>query len=175
MPRPLTSVFLGLSLDGCIAGPGGDLSFLDAVATDPPEDTGYEALLRTADALVMGRTSYDTVAGFDPWPYEGKRTLVLTHRPLAPRVGIETRSGPLADILDALGNEGVAHVYLDGGDVVRQALAADLVDRLTLSWVPVVLGRGVRLFDGDLPTRRFKLEGTSQFPSGLAQTRYVRG
>ncbi len=175
MPRPFVSVFLGLSLDGCIAGPGGDLSFLDAVATDPPEDTGFETLLRAAEALVMGRVSYDTAAGFEPWPYEGKRTLVLTHRPLAARAGVETRSGPLADILDALGNEGVAHVYLDGGDVVRQALTADLVDRLTLSWVPVVLGKGLRLFDGDLPTRRFKLEGTSQFPSGLAQTRYVRG
>jgi dihydrofolate reductase len=175
MPRPLTSVFLGLSLDGCIAGPGGDLSLLDAVATDPPEDTGFATLLRTVDALVMGRTSYETVAAFEPWPYEGKRTLVLTHRSLAPRVGVEMRSGALADILDALGAEGAAHVYLDGGDVVRQALAADLVDRLTLSWVPVVLGKGVRLFDGDLPTRRFKLEGTSQFPSGLAQARYVRG
>ena len=175
MPRPLTSVFLGLSLDGCIAGPGGDLSFLDTVTTDPPEDTGFATLLRTVDALVMGRTTYETVAAFDPWPYEGKRTLVLTHRPLAARAGIETSGGPLADILEALGNEGVAHVYLDGGDVVRQALTADLIDRLTLSWVPVVLGKGMRLFDGDLPTRCFKLEGTSQFPSGLAQARYVRG
>ena len=175
MPRPLTSVFLGLSLDGCIAGPDGDLSFLDTVATDPPEDTGFETLLRTADALVMGRNTYETAAGFDPWPYAGKRTLVLTHRPLAARAGVETRSGPLADILDALGAEGVAHVYLDGGEIVRQALAADLVDRLTLSWVPVVLGKGLRLFDGDSPTRRLKLEGVASFPSGLAQTRYVRG
>jgi dihydrofolate reductase len=175
MKRPFVSVFLGLSLDGYIAGPGGDLSFLETVATDPPEDTGFDDLLRATDALVMGRNSYETVAAFVPWPYEGKRTIVLTHRPLAARAGVETRSGALAEILDSLGADEVSHVYLDGGDVVRQALAADLIDRLTLSWVPVVLGGGVRLFDGALPTRRWQFDGARSFASGLAQASYVRG
>jgi dihydrofolate reductase len=171
---PLVSVFMGLSLDGCIAGPGGDLSFLDMVATDPPEDTGFADLLHAADTVVLGRNSYDKVLTFDSWPYAGKRTVVLTNRTVQKRNALETAQGAIGDILARLGAEGAAHVYLDGGNVVRQALAADLVDRLTLSWLPVVLGDGIRLFDSGLPTRRWKLVRFEKFGSGLVQARYAR-
>ena len=65
MARPKVSVFLGISLDGYIAGEGGDLSWLAVVATTPPEDTGYEALKSAGDVLVLGRNSYDTAVALD--------------------------------------------------------------------------------------------------------------
>jgi len=174
MDRPTVSVFLGLSLDGFIAGPAGELDFLSAVATDPPEDTGYDALMATCDAIAMGRNSYDKVATFDPWPYAGKRVIVLTGRDLAPRAGVERAHGDLATVLGALAAQQVRHVYLDGGDAVRQALRAELVDTLTLSWVPIVLGKGIKLFDETLPFSRWRLESGRHFPSGLVQARYRR-
>ena len=59
----------------------------------------------------------------------------------------------LAQVLGELWQEGARHIYLDGGEVVRQGLQAGLVDELTLFWVPVTLGRGVSLFAGTLPGR----------------------
>lgn len=173
MPRPRVSVFLGLSLDGFIAGPGGDLSWLEEYSTDPPEATGYADLLHDVDALVVGRNTYDVVRGFEAWPYPGKRVVVLTHRALSPLHGEEPFDGPLPPLLERLAGQGVRHVYLDGGAAVRQGLRAGVVDSLTLSWVPVVLGQGVPLFEAGLPRLGLRLEGSRILPSGLVQARYV--
>ena len=82
MNRPRVSVFLGVSLDGYIAGESDDLSWLSIVQTDPPEDTGYEALMREVDVLVLGRNTYEKVLTFGDWPYHGKRVIALTHHAL---------------------------------------------------------------------------------------------
>ena len=57
--------------------------------------------------------------------------------------------GPIEQLVaEALEAAGGKDVYVDGGDIVRQALDAGLVDEICLSFLPVVLGRGIRLWDG---------------------------
>lgn len=166
------SVFLGLSLDGFIASEGGGLDWLDLVRTDPPEDTGFLAMMASADVLVMGRSTYDAVIAFPEWPYAGIRLVVLTHRPLESEHGEERFEGELTELLERLAHDGHQHVYLDGGDVVRQGLRANRVTDLTLSWLPIVLGSGIALFERGLPERRWRLISSRAFPSGLLQATY---
>lgn len=172
MNRPKVSVFLALSLDGHVAGVGGDLSWLDPYASDSAEDTGYARLMSEVDTMVIGRKTYDQVLDFTPWPFDGKQTVVLTHRPISPRHGESSYAGPLEALLVRLHARGARHVYLDGGDAVRQGLTAALVDELTLSWVPVMLGHGIRLFDASLPPSAWTLQTARRLPSGLVQTIY---
>jgi dihydrofolate reductase len=124
--------------------------------------------------VLIGRTTYNTALSFDAWPYAGKQVVVMTNRPLLPRHGEQAWSGDLPDVLNCLAAGGAREIYLDGGQLVCQALRHALVDRLTLSWVPVVLGRGVRLFAEELPRSQWQLMGTRAFGSGLAQCRYQR-
>jgi dihydrofolate reductase len=166
---PRCSVFVGTSLDGFIARPDGGLDWL---APWEQEEYGYRAIFEEVDTLVVGRRTYDVVLGFDPWPYDGKRVVVLTHAPPAPRHGETFRTGRPAEVLGALGAEGARRVHVDGGAVVSQFLDAGLVADLTVSVVPVVLGAGTRLFQGRLAERRLALLGSSVFPSGLVQLRY---
>lgn len=174
MKRPQISVFLAISLDGCIAGENGALSWLEPYSTDPPERTGYSALMDSIDTMVLGRNSYDTVLPFDPWPYEGKRVIVLTHRDM-PRVhGAEAWRGPLDELMETLWQEGCRHVYLDGGSAVRQGMDLDMVDTFTVSWVPVVLGKGIPLFVPGMANRRWRLQESRALPSGLLQGIYTR-
>ncbi len=70
--RPRVSAFLALSLDGFIAGEGGDLAWLELYNGDSQEETGYSALMASVDTLLMGRNSYDTVLGFPEWFYGDK-------------------------------------------------------------------------------------------------------
>lgn len=172
MNRPKVSVFLALSLDGHVAAVGGDLSWLDPYASDSAEDTGYAGLMREVDTMVIGRKTYDQVLDFTPWPFEGKQTVVLTHRPISPRHGESPYAGPLDALLVQLHARGARHVYLDGGNAVRQGLAAGLIDELTLSWVPVMLGDGIRLFDASLPPSTWILLNVRHLHSGLVQTIY---
>lgn len=172
MQKTFVSVFLGTSIDGCIAGEDGDLSWLADLAPDTPEATGYTQLMEQVDTLLIGRTTYDAVLGFEPWPYAGKRVLVLSHRDFIPRHGEERREGSVAAVLAQLAAEGCRHVYLDGGAVIRAGLREGVIDSLTLSVLPVVLGKGVRLFEDGLPRSDWRLEGTRQLPSGVVQLRY---
>lgn len=171
---PHVVVFLGISLDGFIAGEGGDLSWLSECANESPADTGYDELMARTDALVMGRNTYDSVLRFDDWPFGTKPVYVLTHRPLTPGHGERAIQGDIEQALLAVHALGANTIYLDGGDVVRQALQKNLVDELVLSWVPVVLGQGVRLFDDGLPPSRWRLMRSRSFQSGLVQTSYRR-
>ena len=109
-----------------------------------------------------------------PWPYVGKRCVVLTHRPLEARNGELVRSAAPATLLEELHHLGAKHVYVDGGVVIRDFLRAGLLDELTVSVVPVLLGEGKPLFGGVAVETGLKLEGVSSFPNGLAQLRYSR-
>ncbi|MBB5605938.1 MULTISPECIES: dihydrofolate reductase family protein [unclassified Janthinobacterium] len=173
MQAPFVSVFLGISIDGCIAGEEGDLSWLAELAPDSPEATGYTALMEQVDTLLIGRSTYDAVLGFEPWPYADKRVVVLSHRDFAPRHGEQRREGSVKAVLAQLAEEGCRHVYLDGGAVICAGLREGVVDSLTLSILPVVLGKGVRLFDGELPRSDWRLASTHHLPSGVVQLRYL--
>ncbi len=162
------SVFIATSLDGYIARPDGGIDWLDRVQTDG-EDYGFAAFYASVDALVMGRGTYDKALSFDAWPYAGKRVVVMTHRPAAPRDGVTFVAGTPHRVLEALD---ARHVYVDGGAVIRQFLAAGLIAELTISVIPIVLGGGIRLFDGGEGEHALVLGDAKTFPSGLVQLRY---
>lgn len=141
------------------------MSWLAELAPDSPDATGYTALMDQVDTLLIGRTTYDAVLGFEPWPYAGKRVVVLSHRDFAPRHGEQRREGSVRAVLEGLAEEGCRHVYLDGGAVIRAGLREGAIDSLTLSVLPVVLGRGVRLFEDGLPRSDWRLTARASCPA----------
>ena len=78
-----TRVFIASSLDGFIAGPEDDLSWLPAVLDPSPDAISFSSFMKEIGAMLMGRRTYDMVAGFDgPWPYGAVPVSVATHRAL---------------------------------------------------------------------------------------------
>jgi dihydrofolate reductase len=171
MPRPRCSVYIAASLDGFIARANGAIDWLSVVER-PGEDYGFKDFFDSVDALVMGKKTYETALGFDTWPYAGKRVVVLTHSARAPRYGEEIVSGDLTELTERLGSEGVKHVYVDGGSVIAQFLAARLIDDVTLSVIPILLGEGVPLAPRIGRDVALELTGHRAFESGLVQLRY---
>jgi dihydrofolate reductase len=169
-----TSVFVGTSVDGFIARPNGDLDWL------PPgggEEHGYTAFFASVDALIIGRGTFETVLGFEEWPYEQKRVVVLSSRPLdftqVRGNKVEQMSGSPSEIVDRLESQGVGHAYVDGGVTIQRFLRAGLIQRLIITRVPVLIGSGIPLFgalDADI---RLQHVATRHFPSGLVQTEYA--
>ncbi len=171
MSRPRCSVFVAASLDGYIARLDGSIDWLDAVQR-PGEDYGFQAFFDSVDAIVCGRKTYETAAGFPEWPYVGKRCVVLTHRELPRRPDVEACSGDPGRLLERLAADGVRHVYVDGGTVIGAFLAARLIDAMTVSVVPVLLGDGRRLFAGGGLEHALSLVRSRAFESGLVQLEY---
>jgi dihydrofolate reductase len=172
MTRPRCAAFLAMSLDGFISRPDGSVDWLDHYPA-PPEE--YASFFGGIDTVLVGRATYDLVLGFPEWPYRDKRVAVLTHRPPTSRHGETFVAGDPAHVLAALAASGTRSAYVDGGAVVSQFLSAGLLDELTVTIVPLVLGAGRRLFQGTLPERRFSLVATRAHPSGLVRIAYRAG
>lgn len=174
MSRPQVSVFLALSLDGFIAREDGGIDWLMKYEDPENEDYGFKAFFDSVDVLVMGRNTYDVAIGFETWAYGDKRLVVLTHRPLVARHGEQAYSGPLTKIVEDLGRDGVRRIYLDGGNAIRQGLTAGLVDDMTLTLIPTLLGTGIPLFGADVPESDWRLLESKGYSNGLVQARYHR-
>ena len=135
-------------------------------------------------AEIMGRNKFGPQRG--PWPDEEWKgwwgddpvfhtpVFVLTHHP---RPSIEMEGGTTFHFIDATPVEalrlaqeaaGALDVRIGGGpSTVRQFLAADLIDHLHIMIVPIVLGRGVRVWDGlEGLEDRFEIEAVNS-PSGV--------
>ncbi len=175
-------VYIASSLDGFIAGPGDDLSWLtgpEAVNQGGPTHPGaltFDGFMADVGAVLMGRGTFDVVRGMTWWGYGDRPVLVATRRPLGEGVRETVRavSGSIDDILaQAREAAGGKDVYIDGGDLIRQAADADLIDELTITLAPVALGAGHPLFAG--LTRRYPLEivGHHTYEGGMVQIRAV--
>ena len=169
----IASVFVGTSLDGFIARPNGAFDFLPA---DGGEPHGFEEFLASVDAVVMGRNTFETVLPLQPWPYGDKRIVVLSNRPLNLSItsgsAIEQMAGPPEQIVSQLAARGIQHIYVDGGITIQRFLRAGLIQRLTITRVPVLIGEGIPLF-GSLPHDiQFHHITTRHYPSGLVSSEY---
>jgi dihydrofolate reductase len=170
---PRLSVFIATSLDGYIATSDGSLDWLHDAAT-PGRDYGYAAFMDTVDALAMGRGTYDHIAALEPLPFDGRPLYVFTHRHPGPRRGVTFWQVEPAEALEQWARSGLARVYVDGGRLISSFLAADLIDDLTITVVPVLLGGGLLLFHQSPFVRRFRLGGGGSWAGGLVTLSYAR-
>ena len=167
------SVFVGVSVDGFIARKNGALDFLPPNGGEPH---GYDEFIKSVDAIVIGRNTYEVVLGFGGWAYGKKRVVVLSSQPLdfsAIRGGkVEQMSGEPTEILARLAATGAKHLYVDGGITLQRFLRAGLVDKITVTRVPVLIGEGIPLF-GSLPKDiRLSHVATTSYKSGLVKSEY---
>ncbi|HEY6424707.1 MAG TPA: dihydrofolate reductase family protein [Pseudonocardiaceae bacterium] len=142
-----------MSLDGFIAGPGGDMSWLtEHLGPNPTVDE----VIGKVGALLVGNRTF---GGDDPYkgttnegkPYGGGWTgpqFVLTHHPPDTPVPGVTFVGDLdSGLAAAKAAAGDKYVSILGAEVARQCLDAGLLDEILVCIAPVLLGDGVRLFD----------------------------
>ncbi|HXA20004.1 MAG TPA: dihydrofolate reductase family protein [Thermoanaerobaculia bacterium] len=167
------SVFIATSLDGFIARENGAFDWLPA----EPEPHGYDEFIASVDALVIGRKTFETAAAFSPWPYGNKPVVVLTSRPSAWKAPdgsvCEFMSGSPWEVVDRLTERGMNHLYIDGGVTIQRFLEAGLIQRMIITRVPVLLGRGIPLFGPLSRDVRIDHVATRSYPSGLVQSEYL--
>jgi dihydrofolate reductase len=168
------SVFIGTSLDGFIARPNGDLDWLPEGGGEPH---GYKEFIDSVDAIVIGRHTFETVLGFEAWPYAGRRVVVLGSHPIDLSVVkdgiVEQMSGPPDEIVAQLATRGLDHLYIDGGITIQRFLRAGLIQRLIITRVPVLIGSGIPLFGSLSSDVRLRHLATRDYPSGLVQSEYA--
>jgi dihydrofolate reductase len=154
--RPRACAFIATSLDGFIARPDGSIDWLDDAQHLIPdgEDCGYHGFMASIDAIVLGRHTFDQVLRFDPWPYGVTPVYVLSRAPVPIPVALTSTvhsfQGTVESLVELLGAQGFRQLYVDGGLTIQAFLRSGLLDEITITTVPVLLGAGRPLF-GPLP------------------------
>ena len=171
------SLFIAMSLDGYIAKPNDDLSFLKLVEKEG-EDYGYAEFTKTIDTLIIGRRTYDYVVkeiGLSHYD-NGKRDIYVITRTERPQVGRTIfYTGNITELVKQLKSEKGKNIYCDGGaEVINELLKHNLVDEFIISVIPVLLGNGTRLFKDGRPEQTLEFIEAKTFETGLTQLYYKR-
>lgn len=170
-------VYIATSLDGFIAREDGGIDWLLEYPDPDGGDYGFAGFMARVDCVLMGRATFESVLGFKEWLYS-KPVFVLSNTlkalPDAVKGKAELVSGPLAGLLRSLGARGYKNIYVDGGKTVRSFLDEDLVDEMTITRVPVLLGAGRPLFGSAPKDLKFEHAGTEVYKNGLVKSRYLR-
>lgn len=171
------SLFIATSLDGYIAKPNDDLSFLNLVQKEG-EDYGYVEFTNTIDTLIIGRKTYDYVLKeIGPSHYDnGQRDIYVITRTAKPKVGRTIfYTGDLIELVKELKSQNGENIYCDGGaEVINELLKYDLVDEFIISIVPILLGDGTRLFKDGRLEQQLEFITAKTFDTGLVQLHYKR-
>jgi dihydrofolate reductase len=167
-------VYIATSLDGFIARKNGDLDWLPAGA-EGDEDFGYAEFMSSIDHVVMGRNTFEKVLTFGGWHY-GKKMIVLTGRDLIlpPELADKVEALDLSprELVREMERRGAKSIYLDGGLTIQRFLRDGLVDEMTITIIPILLGEGLPLFGKLEKDVMLELVASKSFENGFVQNKY---
>lgn len=178
------SVYIATSADGYIAAIDGDIEWLHTAGNSsadmgPLQDMGFSAFLNSVDCIIMGRNTIEVISRMnltaEEWPYGNLPVIVLstTLKTIPTLPGkVEIFSGEISRLITDLESRGLRHAYVDGGATITSFLNLKLIDEMTITRVPLLLGDGIPLF-GRLtaPITLTNAEAVS-FPNDFVQVKY---
>ncbi len=168
-------LYIAMSLDGYIAKPGDDLSFL-SIVEQTGEDYGYNSFIRNVDTVILGRKTYDWVMKQVPeFPHSNKEVFVVTRQSRPAAGSVNFYNGDLGDLISSLKQKNGKNIFIDGGaELVNALMKNKLIDEFIISIIPIFLGDGIALFKPGYQEQKLKLVNSTSFSSGLVQLYYKK-
>lgn len=168
-------LYISMSLDGYIATKDNSLEFLSMIEQEG-EDYGYNDFVKSVDAVIIGRKTYDKVSsmGYE-YPHADKDVYIITRIARSSIGNFKFYNGGLPQLVNSLKNQAGKNIYCDGGaEIANELIKENLVDEYIISVIPILLGDGIRLFKEGRSEQILKLVSTKQFDKGLTQLHYKR-
>ena len=138
---PKITIYIATSLDGYIAREDGSIDWLPESA-----ESGYDAFYKSVDTVIMGKTTYKQVLTFGDYPYKDKKSFVFTTTNQIKDENIEFVSDVDKFIIDNFPGTG-RNIWLVGGaQIIASFLKQKVVNEIIITVIPVILGKGIPLF-----------------------------
>jgi dihydrofolate reductase len=174
-----------LSLDGFMAGPGGDMSF---IRFDRELADHIYPLMATVDTAVYGRITYQMMESY--WPgeleaadshsrshahwYRDVRKIVASRTLTAAKSNVQVFGDDIVGALRAEKQKAGGDIMIFASPTLTHTLAAaDLVDEWRLTIQPAIVGGGLSLFAHDAKRTSLELRSSRSFGSGVIAAHYV--
>ncbi len=168
-------VYIATSLDGFIARPDDDISWLDPFSAGG-EDYGYGDFIRNIGTAVMGARTYEQSLVHPERLLTDLKNYILTSRslPLAPGTRTELWYGPLSRLIEKIRGESEKDIFIvGGGQVISRFLDEGLVDEIHQFIVPVILRDGIPLYTGLQREISLNLIEATLYNTGIVKVRFV--
>jgi dihydrofolate reductase len=172
-------VYIACSMDGFIAKIDGNINWLLTIPNENNSDYGFGKFMERIDGIIMGRKTFEKVLEIQPneWHYN-KTVFVLSNTlkeiPERLKGKVEIVNGDLTVVLEDLKNRNIDNIYVDGGKTIQSFLKSDLIDEMTITTVPVILGNGIPLFGILNKEIKFFIEKTEYIDKNIAINYYKR-
>ncbi|AYV35138.1 dihydrofolate reductase [Erysipelothrix rhusiopathiae] len=152
-------LFIAMSLDGYIADEKGAIDWLEPY--NSVDDDTYDFFYKTVDTVVMGRKTYEQVTeelSPDVYPYEDSYTYVVSSQDLKPRDNMTVISEDVVAVLNSIKHQEGKDLWIVGGARLVSALVdASIIDEYWIAVAPVLLGKGIPLFDESINSHQLNL------------------
>ena len=161
-----------MSLDGFIARENGEIDWL---FDGQDMDYGYGEFVKTIDTVLVGGSTFRQVLSFGgDFPYADKRCYVFTRDVASTHEYAEFIHHDILHHIEQWKNEehGKDIWLVGGGEINTMLLEAGLIDELQLFVHPVILSKGIRLFNAGDMDRWFKLADVEEFVDGMIHLTY---
>ncbi len=150
---------LAMSIDGYIATEEGDFDWIkghDTPNLDTKQKHDYQNFLSDIDIVVMGKNSYDLGFAKD---YKDKKIYVATNEKIVDEpFNINFIGGNIVDIILEEKYNGKNIFLFGGGLMIDNFIKEDAIDKYIVGLIPIILGKGRKLFLENNPTIKLTLE-----------------
>jgi len=179
------SIYIATSADGYIATTKGGIDWLhtagnlEADMSNNP-DMGFNHFIASVDCMIMGRKCMEVISSFnltpEQWPYGDAKVYVLSNSVKVPpenlRGKVEMYSGDILKLISQLEVNGFKHAYIDGGATITSFINHQLINEMTVTKAPIILGEGIPLFSKINNKINLVDSEAIAFPNGFIQVKY---
>lgn len=169
-------IYIAASIDGRIAEPKGGTEFLSGYPITEAMDYGYKEFYNSIDTIIMGGRSWREMDAMDAMGgYKDKAVYVVSRNDWGEKKGITFITENVADRIAAMCNEAGKDIWLfGGGELISMLLAADLVDEMQITYIPIILGRGISLFSEQPKESKWELVESKTYENNVLQVKYQK-
>lgn len=166
--------YIAISLNGQIADAQGEVAWLDAVPNPDKLDYGYQEFYETIDTTIMGYKTYKQVIDWGvEFPYKDKTNYVLTSSKKEAAEYVKFISENHIDFIQKLKESAGKDIWLIGGGQVNTfALNSKFLDELMIYLMPVVIAKGINLFELLPQETNLELIDSKSYPTGVQMLKY---
>ena len=168
-------LYIAASLDQRIAEPDGSLEWLTGVPNPQKTNSEYKKLLTSVDTVLIGGRAYRELLNMELiWPYQEQMTYVVSHHNWGNQENVRFITDNVIETISALRNEqGKDILLVGGGKLTSMLLAANLIDEMQITYIPVILGEGIPLFPKQSRESKWILTQSIGYNSGVLKVDYL--
>lgn len=168
-------LYIAVSIDGYIAGSDGELDWLSDYPITPELNYGYKDFFESIDTVIMGGRTYRDILNMDVvYPYKDKKSYIITRNAInTPKKDIIHITNNIEDNISELKKREGKDIWLvGGGEIVSLFLNQNWIDEMIITYIPFLLGEGIRLFPNKTKGSKWSLIQSQAFINGVVQIKY---